>query len=190
MPFRPLGPVIARWRPWDGEGGQQVIVTPYDGGLRAEGIIIGGAAVDAYGVRFALTCDAGWRTLTLDLQTASDRELHLRSEGDGVWRDARGVRLPRLDGCIDVDLAGSPFTNTLPIRRLGLTPANGARKIKALYVPFDTFAPIVDRQIYRCLAAEARYRYQAADSDFLAEFTVDDDGLVVDYPPLFRRVPL
>jgi hypothetical protein len=48
----------------------------------------------------------------------------------------------------------------------------------------------VDRQVYRCLEAETRYRYEAFDGSFSADITVDDDGLVVDYPPLFHRLSL
>ena len=50
--------------------------------------------------------------------TGRDR-VCLRADGAGNWTDADGTPLPALQGCVDVDLSGSPFTNTLPIRRLG-----------------------------------------------------------------------
>jgi hypothetical protein len=58
------------------------------------------------------------------------------------------------------------------------------------YVPFDTFKPMVDGQIYRCLEAGRVYRYEAADRSFTADLTVDGDGLVTDYPGLFTRVEI
>jgi hypothetical protein len=188
MPFRPIRSVTARWRPLAGDGLQHVTVAPTRDGIRAEGVIIGGADTAMYGVRFTIACDPQWKTLGLDLGTLDGRGVHLRSDGDGAWRDPTGQRLPAFDGCLDVDLEGSPFTNTLPIRRTGLTPQAGRLELRMLYVPFDTFEPVVDRQIYRCLAAGERYGYEAADGSFAAEIAVDDDGLVVDYPPLFRRV--
>src|SRR5438045_236669 len=50
--------------------------------------------------------------------------LHVYADGQGHWTAASGEALPDLDGCIDVDISVTPFTNTLPIRRLAL--ASGA----------------------------------------------------------------
>jgi hypothetical protein len=58
-----------------------------------------------------------------------------------------------------------------------------------LYVPFATFEPAVDGQRYRCLKP-GLYRYEAVDRTFTANLTVDEDGLVIDYPTLFHRVPI
>ncbi len=58
------------------------------------------------------------------------------SDGHGHWRKADGTALPQFDGCVDIDLAGTPFTNTLPIRRLGLTRQSGTARLNMLYVPF------------------------------------------------------
>ena len=101
-----------------------------------------------------------------------------------------GDALPEFDGCIDIDLAGTPFTNTLPIRRLGLTPESGTVPLDMLYVPFDSFRPLRDQQRYTCIEEGRRYRYEAADRTFTAELPVDEDGLVTDYPTLFRRLPV
>jgi hypothetical protein len=59
-----------------------------------------------------------------------------------------------------------------------------------VYIPFSTFAPTIDEQRYRCLEAGRLYRYEAVDRSFAADLTVDEDGLVVDYPGLFHRVPV
>ncbi len=128
--------------------------------------------------------------LNLDLDTTNGRSLHVSSDGAGIWRDADGKSLPAFDGCVDIDLAGSPFTNTLPIRRLELKKASAAVKLRMLYVPFDTFEPIVDEQRYRCLEDGALYRYEAVDRTFAADLPVDHDGLVLDYPTLFERITL
>ena len=57
-----------------------------------------------------------------------------------------------------------------------------------VYVPFDSFEPVVDRQRYTCLTPARLYRYQAADRTFTADLPVDEDGLVLDYPTLFKRL--
>jgi hypothetical protein len=137
-----------------------------------------------------IVCDAGWVIHTLDLETAAGQDLCLVKDGNGRWTDRSGTHLPRFDGCIDIDLAGTPFTNTLPIRRLDLDVQDGSVELKMLYVPFDTFTPIVDEQRYRCLKSRSLYRYEAVDLSFSADLPVDPDGLVTDYPSMFERVAI
>jgi uncharacterized protein len=67
---------------------------------------------------------------------------------------------------------------------------DGPVELKMLYVPFDTFKPIVDEQRYRCLARRSLYRYEAVDRSFSADLPVDPDGLVTDYPGMFERVDI
>lgn len=121
-------------------------------------------------------------------RTVDGRGLRLLSDGEGRWRDEDGRPLPRFDGCIDIDLAGTPFTNTLPIRRLGLARQSGTARLTMLYVPFDTFEPVIDGQRYTCLVEDRLYRYEAEDRSFAADLPVDEDGLVTDYPSLFERL--
>ena len=41
---------------------------------------------------------------------------------------------------------------------------------------------------YRCLQPRRLFRYQALDRSSVADLSVDEDGLVIDYPTLFERV--
>jgi hypothetical protein len=188
MSFPPLTQATARWRPETGEGLEHLDLRRDGDDIIAEGVIVGARDAPPYGVHYRIVCDAGWRTRLFHIHTTAGRSLHLVSDGEGNWSDGDGTRVPHLDGAIDVDLAGSPFTNTLPIRRAGLGPETGAVEFRMVYVPFATFAPTIDEQRYRCLAP-GLYRYEAADRSFTADLTVDEDGLVVDYPTLFHRVP-
>lgn len=188
MSFPPLTAATARWKPVAGTGLEHLDVHRGSEGIVAAGVVIGSRDATPYGVRYRVVCDGGWRTRRLDIDTTGGKSLRLVSDGEGRWSDADGTRLPHLDGCIDVDLAGSPFTNTLPIRRLELAPADGVRELAMVYVPFATFEPTVDGQRYRCLEADRLYRYEAADRSFAADLPVDRDGLVLDYPSLFVRV--
>ncbi|WP_224405934.1 putative glycolipid-binding domain-containing protein [Afifella sp. IM 167] len=187
--FGPVPARIARWRPEEAIGLEHLELAPAASGVRARGTIIGGRGGVPYGVSYDIACDEAWRTRSLHLRTASGRSIDIRSDGAGHWTDAAGLALPRLEGAIDVDLAGSAFTNTLPIRRLGLQAGERSPDLKMVYVPFDSFEPVIDLQIYTCLEPGARYLYQAADRSFEAELPVDGDGLVIDYPSLFRRLP-
>jgi hypothetical protein len=89
-----------------------------------------------------------------------------------------------------VDLLPTPFTNTLPIRRLRLAVGD-SREILVAYVTVPGLELSAARQRYtRLEPRDGRdvYRFEGLGSGFVAEVTVDAEGLVVDYPGLFRRV--
>ncbi len=114
-----------------------------------------------------------------------DGSVSLDQVEPGIWKEGEATR-ENLAGCLDADLACTPFTNTLAIRRLAL--AHGASaEIKVAYVavPAMTAAPV--RQRYTRLG-EARWRYEGPIGVFSAELDCDADGLVQRYPELFERV--
>jgi hypothetical protein len=189
MSFRALDLRSVRWRPVAGGGLEHLTVGAANGAIVARGVVIGARGGTPYGVSYTIVCDTDWRVRSLELATTDDRRLLLSSDGGGHWSDHGGRSLPQFDGCLDVDLAGTPFTNTLPIRRLDLDVDRQAVTLSMVYVPFDTFSPKIDGQCYRCLQPGRLYRYQALDRSFAADLSVDDDGLVIDYPTLFERAP-
>jgi uncharacterized protein len=88
-----------------------------------------------------------------------------------------------------VDISQTPFTNTLPIRRLGLAPGESA-DISVAYLDGTELEPWPEPQGYTCLEKNARgglYRFLSLDGGFPVDLPVDTDGLVLDYPGLFRR---
>jgi hypothetical protein len=189
MSFRALDTRSVRWRPVGDDGLEHLTIRSVNGAIVARSLVIGARGGTPYGVSYTIVCDADWRVRSLALETTDDRRLQLSSDGGGHWSDHGGRSLPQFDGCLDVDLAGTPFTNTLPIRRLDLGADRPAVTLSMVYVPFDTFAPTIDGQCYRCLQPGRLYRYQALDRSFAADLTVDQDGLVIDYPTLFERAP-
>jgi hypothetical protein len=89
----------------------------------------------------------------------------------------------------DVDISETPFTNTLPIRRLGLAPGESADNC-VVYFDGNELQPWPEPQRYTCLERNAQgglYRFLSLDGGFTADLSVDADGLVVDYPGLFKR---
>jgi hypothetical protein len=88
-----------------------------------------------------------------------------------------------------VDVAETPFTNTLPIRRLRLSPGESA-EIAVAYFDGAELQPWPEPQRYTRLQKGEEgelYRIESLDGGFTADLAVDADGLVVDYPGLFRR---
>jgi hypothetical protein len=134
-----------------------------------------------------LRLDSDWCVVEVKASVAGLAEaVHLRRTRTGDWLDEKDTVLPELHGALDVDLSITPLTNTIPIRRLGLRLGDSA-EITAVYIAFPELAVSADRQRYTRVAVD-RYRYEAVDSDFAREITVDEHGLVVSYPGLFRRI--
>ena len=91
-----------------------------------------------------------------------------------------------LYGAFDVDLTGSPLTNTLPIRRLGLLKAEPgvAHRVSVAWVLLPSLEVVQADQIYTALG-DGRVRY--ASETFSTDLIVDEDGFVVEYPGLAQR---
>jgi hypothetical protein len=178
--------IVARWTDWSGHSSEHLVLTQHSGSIVAESVIISGAD-EGYVARYRITCDPSWRVRQADIELIGDeRTVRLTSDGRDQWLDTTGNVLAHLDGAIDIDLTASPFTNTLPIRRLSLRPGQSA-DISVAYVSFPDLTVTSDPQRYTCIDRR-RYRFEALASGFVREIDVDDDGLVVHYLDLFRRV--
>jgi uncharacterized protein len=119
------------------------------------------------------------RTIGSDVKT-----IDLNVESRGVWRRGR-AELMGLRGCDDIDLALTPATNTLAIRRLNLEIGSSASLIAAwVKFPDLTVQPLSQR--YTRLATD-KYRYES-NTGFSADLTVDKLGLVISYPGAWERM--
>jgi hypothetical protein len=187
MPSRPLIFRTIRWSAWDGceAGLEHVDLSPADGGIDVSGVVIGREDEARFGLSYRLKLDASWRTREAHLQTTSGRALHLESNGQGGWTE-NGRGRPDLQGCIDIDIQATPLTNTLPIRRLDWLPVEST-DIRLCYVETPGLTVSPQDQRYTALTPGSLYRFESLDSGFTADLPVDEDGLVLDYPGLFRR---
>jgi hypothetical protein len=176
---------IARWTDWNGNGSEHLALKEEADSIVAEGVVIG-PTDHPYAARYRIACDSMWRCRQVEIDLiGDDGHLRLSSDGEGRWDDSTNQQID-LNGAIDIDLSFSPFTNTLPIRRLRLRPGQSA-EIKAVYIRVPEMSMTIDPQRYTCLDS-GRYRYESLDSDFTREIEVDGNGLVLTYPGLFRRV--
>jgi len=177
-----------RWSAWNGceEGLEHVDVRPADGGLTISGVVIGREDKTEFGLHYRLKVDSSWRTRTIHLQTTSGHVLDLESNGQGSWIE-NGKPQPALQGCIDVDIQATPMTNTLPIRRLELE-AGQTVDIRLCYIAVPDLTISSPTQRYTAIEPGSRYRFESLDSGFTAELPLDEDGFVLDYPGLFRRL--
>jgi uncharacterized protein len=180
------------WTPWSEPGLEHLRLTQQDGGMLADSLIMGISKRMPFRLYYEITCDSTWNVKELDLMllSGSRKSLKIRADGQGHWFTSTGDPIPSLDGCIDVDISATPFTNTLPIRRLKLRPGQSAELLVA-YVLIPEIELMTDGQRYTCLELHAQgglYKYESMESDFKAELPVDSDGLVFDYPGLFKSI--
>ena len=139
---------------------------------------------------YQVVCSPDWQTtqVRVDVQRGGESAaLELRADGNGFWWRGH-TELVHLRGLIDVDIAVTPSTNTLPIRRLRLKPGHSADVTAAwIRLPALTVEPLA-QQYTR--TGELSYRYASRGGAFSADLTVDDFGLVVRYGEYWERVDL
>lgn len=180
--------VVARWQAWDGNGIEHLVLREGSREVVVESVVVSSADSKPFALRYRIRCDKSWRVRSAEIAlVGSDRRIEIAGDGKGNWSDASGKRLPKLAGAIDIDLSATPFTNTLPIRRLKLRARQSA-EIVTVYILVPALTMTTDPQRYTCLEPLKRYRYESIDSDFTRDIEVDRRGMVVTYPGLFRRL--
>jgi hypothetical protein len=139
---------------------------------------------------YNLRWDEGWRLRDAEFALATERStrsLGLRTDGQGHWRHSDGSVIEELDGCLDIDIWPTPFTNSFPIRRepmaIGLR-----REFRMAWISAPDLTFQARPQAYTRLSDRLYLFESLDDSGFRAELPVDGQGLVLDYPDLFRRV--
>jgi hypothetical protein len=139
---------------------------------------------------YRLTWDDSWRVRDADLVATTEhstRSLRLHTDGQGHWQHADGRAIEELDGCMDIDIWPTPFTNSFPIWREPMAVGE-RRQFRMAWVFAPDLTVRLQPQAYTRLA-DRLYLFESLDgSDFQAELPVDLDGIVLDYPDLFRRV--
>jgi hypothetical protein len=156
-------------------------------GVNIHSTIVGQYQEDIYTIEYEIKTGADWVTRSCHIKSTLNDIIqvhHLESDGHGNWKYS-GEKAVQFAGCIDVDIPLTPFTNTLPIRRLKL-PKGESKEISVIYC--DLLAQEINpvRQRYTCLSA-TEYHYENVPNDFEATIVVDETGLVIDYPELFFR---
>ena len=182
------------WQAWDEPGLEHLRVVEDANSVIADSLLLRVFDGRPVRMRYRVQLDSGWRVREADVDVwdPEQRRLRLRSDGEGNWFDADGLPLTNLRGCIDIDLTATAFTNTLPIRRLGLQPGD-ARIIDVVYIHVPELTVEAVQQRYTSLEQGpdgARYRYEGLGTGYQTELEVDAAGFVLDYPDLFRRVAL
>lgn len=175
------------WEWLDRPGLEHLVLEERPDGIEVESLAVMEWEGQTARLRYRLRCDRGWRfeegVFVLDRGTThiERRLVHDRREG---WM-LDGVPQPALAPCVDIDLMGTPFTNTLPVRRETL-PQGTLQRFTMAYIALPDLSVTPMPQGYMRLD-EGRVRYRSLGSDFQADLALDAQGVVIDYPPYWRR---
>jgi hypothetical protein len=187
------------WQRLDTDG-TELVVLEETRGLRANGTILVAEKMP-YRCTYAVRTDEAGHTTSFTVSTNGSgwrRSLNGELGRDG-WRiraseeghlDAHqpGIESPELlRRALDVDLGGSPFFNTLPIRRLHMVEAEPTSgwALLAVWVDAPSLVVAPAEQTYGTLGPG---RIAFTQGSFHTEVEVDETGIVQQYPGLARRV--
>jgi hypothetical protein len=179
------------WRPLNEPGLEHLVLSWSGTGVVADGFIIG-IEGRPFRLQYRIEMDTDWKAILVAARVWNPemRELILKSDGNGNWSDSEGHSFPELAGCIDPDITVTPFTNTIPIRRLQLKTGQSVELMMA-YITIPELKLSTAKQRYTCIEQGpngALYRYEGLDSWFEAELQVDEMGLVIEYQNVWTRV--
>lgn len=142
-------------------------------------------------IAYRLAWDEAFRVQEAQLTLTHERGnkgLHFLTDGRGHWRHRDGRPVEELDGCLDIDIWPTPFTNSFPLWRAPLAIGE-LREFLVAWISATDMTFTAQPQAYTRLA-ERLYRFENLDgSGFMADLPVDQQGLVLDYPGLFKRLP-
>jgi hypothetical protein len=169
---------------------ENCLVTTTETGTKINSVIVGKYGYKIYRVEYCIQTNEFWETLFFEVKSQHSNQIDYftyQSDGKGNWM-SKGIPVPQFKGCLDIDIPLTPFTNSLPINRLKLNTQE-VGQIQVIYLDLleRQLKPV--RQQYRRLS-DTTYHYQNIPNDFEAVITVDEQGLVVDYPQLFVREAL
>ncbi len=178
--------IKARWQNWDGDSIEDMTLLETEENILATSIITN-RGKECYTAVYSIACDNSWRTRKCEIGLVEkQKRLRLESDGSGKWFNESNY-LVKLNGAVDVDISSTPFTNTLPILRLRLKE-NQSEEISAAYITVPELDVSIKRQRYTCLIPGKLYRFEQFDISFICEIEIDENGLVLVYPGLFRRI--
>ena len=180
------------WSTWEPGGFEQLCLGTDGDLLVADGVLARASAEAAYRLRYRVRCDAAFRTrdVSLSLRDHGEQHLELYGDGEGHWSTAGGRTRREVNGCVDIELAGSAFSPMLALRRLGLHAGQSTEvAVATIALPALTLHPQHVR--YTCEregAAGGVYRREGARAEGVRELRCDADGITLDVAGLFRRI--
>lgn len=174
------------WRRLDRPGHEAARLAVRDSGWQLAGTALFAHESAPCQLDYVIACDAAWLTRSVHVSGwigSRAIDLDVRTDAARGWR-LNGTDQPAVRGCLDIDLAFSPSTNLLPIRRLALDPGEAA-PVRAAWLRFPDFNLEPLEQVYRRID-KTTYRYESGNGAFTAVLRTNAAGFVTHYPDLWE----
>ena len=155
--------------------------------ITVNGVIAGLENSQPVNVCYQIKLDEAYEIESLQLTSYQGEVFEVRMVRENKkWFDGNGKHLEQFDDCNDIDIALTPFTNTIPINRLHLNSGESC-KIDVIYI--DPVKKSVSRNHQGYTHIESnKYRYENLDSGFVSNLVVDGDGFVIKYPGIWEML--
>lgn len=185
QPNAAVEPVSIAWRRLDSPGHDAATLLAIDGGWKLEGAAAFLESALPCHLLYSVELNGLWRTRSAAVEGwfgTTRVDLKVRVEGDHQWL-LNGHPVPAVAGAFDIDLAFTPATNLLPIRRLDLS-VGASVPVIAAWLPFPELELRPLDQVYH-RSAEGAYDYSSSGGTFKATLSVSPHGFVTSYPGLW-----
>ena len=170
----------AAWTSWEGSPASSVALRWENEGWTAE------VALHVDNATAVFRLSASWHVQQMLLfRDMTEPDLWLATDGHGRWGEMNGAHRTELDGCIDLDFAGTPFTNSIVTHRLPLHVGDTA-DLHVVCVDVETLA-VENRPVRYTRTGESTWEYTSLAARCQRAATVDEFGFVVDEDEVFRR---
>ena len=178
----PADGFVAGWTTWDGVHAEALSLVWENEAWTATG------RVGSENVEYVIRLSPLWQVRQFLLfRDLSEPDLWLGTDGHGRWGEMNGAHRTDLDGSYDVSLRCTPFTHSLPIRRLPLNVGDAA-ELSILSIDVESLGVVPVRHVYE-RAGERTWRVTTHDTTHVTtvEFDVDEHGVPLDVAERFRR---
>jgi uncharacterized protein len=207
VPSQGLRTIAVAWSKDEPFGAEFAELVLNNRSLSAVGIAIGS---DPVPYRLDYSLRTGREYVTAEVEVASrgdgwERSLRLVRSPEGRWTaeiaSAGEAPLPPLgddttkfQDALDLDLALSPLSNSMPVLRHGLHTGGTAADFLVVWISVPDLSIHLSQQRYTYLRtrtegnALVRFESVGEDEDFVADIVFDRDGIVLDYPGIATRI--
>lgn len=167
---------------------EKCLLTFIDAGISVRSVIVGKNGNVPYRITYEIELDKNWMVRSFEVYTevrGIEQHIAYATDTQGHWTKD-GQQAHEFDGCLYIDIFPTPFTNSLPINHLNMEDGE-SRDIKVMHIdiPAEKIQPKAQR--YKKLSP-SKYIFENIPNDFEVVITVDEDGLVSDYPGLFKMI--
>ena len=176
------------WRRLDTTGLETVRVYSDDEGWYLDGSAIFLHEEKPCRLEYLIECDIDWNTVFVSLDGwLGDEPVDIEIDAEnGKWF-LNAQEIAAVDGCVDIDLNFSPATNLLPLKRLDLAVGE-SKTVRAAWLKFPSFELEPLDQTYTRID-NSTVRYESGGGKFVRDLTINEDGMVIEYPDFSESIP-